>query len=319
MKLRIPLLSGVLFFSVGLSGAQEHVQIHGLLQLRAIGIIDTNIYEGYTHSTFYMRRGEISLSSTMLEDRFHWAVRLDPIALASRIVQDVYAEYRFDEAAKVRFGQFKYPQSLDGQWSSSKLSFVRRSLVGRIYGDKRDIGIQLTGSSPPIEYAVGVFNGNGRNVVDNNSEKDVAGRITLQATDWLRVGGSFYNGTFLYAANTPNSHNGDLDRFGGDARASWSGLTLQGEYMLGKDDAVKNRGWYVQAATVVVNQLTFAFRIDQFTQSTDLPDQRTTVFTVGGYYTLNDALRIDLNYLIVDDKRIQVNDNQILAQWQVSF
>lgn len=167
------------FTLIGRVVAQEQVQIHGLLQLRALGIVDTSIYDGYTQNTFYSRRGEIAVSSTMLEKKFRWEVRIDPIALSSKIVQDAYAEYSFLEEAKVRFGQFKYPQSLEGQWPSGKLDFIRRSILGRTYGDKRDIGVQLSGMGPFVDYAVGLINGNGRNTVDNNSQKDIAGRVTL--------------------------------------------------------------------------------------------------------------------------------------------
>jgi hypothetical protein len=301
------------------SRAQEDLQIKGLLQARVLIVADTSIYEGYDQTTFYLRRGEVTFNSTMLEKKLRWEIRIDPIALSSRIVQDAFVEYKFAEEARIHLGQFKYPQSLDGQYPTSKLDFIRRSLVGRIYGDKRDIGVQFSGTASQLEYAVGVFNGNGRNLVDNNEEKDLAARVTFHPTDWLSVGGSWYEGTFLYDAGMVTAHNGDLRRLGGDVRASLCNLNIQSEYMVGTDDNRKSRGWYVQTVYSILESIELAGRLEQFDPDTRIADQEIRVFTLGGTYLLSDAVSVSVNYLVVDDESTPKNANQLIAQWQVSF
>lgn len=295
---------------------QESVQVHGLLQLRVVGIVDTNIHEGFVRNSFYIRRGEIAVSSAFLEKKLRWEIRIDPIALTGKIVQDAYGEYSFSDAANVKLGQFKYPQSLEGLWSSAKLDFIHRSLLGQTYGDKRDIGVQLGGITSILDYAVGIFNGSGRNMVDNNSQKDVAGRVTFHAAEGLNVGGSFYEGMFQYAA--PLAHNGKLVRFGGDLRFEWHGWTIQGEYMAGKDDAIKSRGWYAQASCLLAD-VKPGLRVEQFTPDIHGTNNRTTVLTLGVAYILDQTVSLALNALLVDDKRPATNANQLVAQGQVTF
>ncbi|HLT39913.1 MAG TPA: MFS transporter [Enhygromyxa sp.] len=80
----------------------------------------------------------------------------------------------------VRVGQFKRPFSRPFIAFASQLSMIERPLtVGpSVFGDDADIGVMLhNGSSGRFEYAVGVFNGTGPNVVPDQVHPLVAARV----------------------------------------------------------------------------------------------------------------------------------------------
>jgi phosphate-selective porin len=73
---------------------------------------------------------------------------------------------------EVRLGQFKIPLTMEGFGSSGKLDFAERSLMGRTFGDQRDIGLMvLSDKVPYVEYELALVNGAGKNVYDNSPQK----------------------------------------------------------------------------------------------------------------------------------------------------
>lgn len=85
---------------------------------------------------------------------------------------DAYAEAVFMPSA-LRFGQFKEPFSLEWQSGDKSQFFAERSM-GLSLGPMRDIGIMLHGSlfRDTINYAAGVFNGDGDDGATSGAEED---------------------------------------------------------------------------------------------------------------------------------------------------
>ena len=80
----------------------------------------------------------------------------------------------------LRVGQVKRPFSRPVITPARHLSMIDRPLtVGpNVFGDNADIGVMLhNGTSRPFEYAVGVFNGTGPNVMPNKAHPLVAVRV----------------------------------------------------------------------------------------------------------------------------------------------
>jgi phosphate-selective porin OprO and OprP len=85
---------------------------------------------------------------------------------------DAYAEAVFIPSA-LRFGQFKEPYSLEWQ-SVDKAQFFAERSMGYYLGPVRDVGIMLHGSlfQGTINYAVGLFNGDGDDGAASGAEED---------------------------------------------------------------------------------------------------------------------------------------------------
>lgn len=81
--------------------------------------------------------------------------------------------------AQVRIGLFKEPFSSEALRATLYLNFIERSIPIRNYCQIWDIGIMVYGHVPSthLVYAVGIFNGNGKEL-DNNSNKELVGRLS---------------------------------------------------------------------------------------------------------------------------------------------
>src|SRR3984957_5990168 len=75
----------------------------------------------------------------------------------------------------------------------------------------RDIGIQVNGSIIKIrdyhllDYTLQVLNGAGINTLDNNSYKDIDGRLVFHPLKVLSLGGSYYHGVDVFTSSLTKS------------------------------------------------------------------------------------------------------------------
>lgn len=96
-------------------------------------------------------------------------------------IVDAYAEYKFNNAAKVRVGKFKSPIGLEQLQSDPDTLFTERGYAASLT-PTRDVGIQVAGEILPdtLEYQLGVFNGAadlGNIDGDLDDKKDFAARV----------------------------------------------------------------------------------------------------------------------------------------------
>lgn len=97
---------------------------------------------------------------------------------------DAYTEYKFNNAAKVRFGKFKSPIGLEQLQSDPDTLFTERGYVASLI-PQRDIGLQIAGEAITdiLEYQAGIFNGgvdNGNTDGDNDGKKDFVARLFVK-------------------------------------------------------------------------------------------------------------------------------------------
>jgi phosphate-selective porin OprO/OprP len=95
-------------------------------------------------------------------------------------LKDAYLDLRFFPELRFRAGQFKVPSSLEELTSSRFIDFVERSMVNEL-APARDRGVMLYGDllGGAVSYALGGFNGTGEDANDNNSDKDLAARLSF--------------------------------------------------------------------------------------------------------------------------------------------
>jgi hypothetical protein len=116
------------------------------------------------------------------------------------ILRDLWIGVRPADWLGVRIGQFKKPFSRIELTSYGKLPLIRRGISNRYlvehlgYGD-RDLGLMLEGRLVPdvrLDYAVGVFNGRGRNrpELSRDGSMDLAARLEARPAKWISLGAS---------------------------------------------------------------------------------------------------------------------------------
>lgn len=165
-------------------------------------------------SVFETRRVRFSLEAE-IDD---WITgKLEPdFALGKLSLKDAWINLGFDPRFELRIGQFKKPFSLIELTSSTKIPTIERGVRIRglaeafepvrradggqlltdfdgdpVFGEEyemldalgyvgHNIGIAVHGSFGRIGYELGVFNGNGPDARDDNSEKSAAARVTVR-------------------------------------------------------------------------------------------------------------------------------------------
>jgi phosphate-selective porin OprO and OprP len=118
---------------------------------------------------------------------------------------DAYVEAVFSPSA-LRFGQFKEPYSLEWQ-SADKAQFFAERSMGYYLGPIRDVGIMLHGSlfGDTINYAAGLFNGDGDDGAASGAEEDdpeAAARIVVspfRGSNFTRLKGIQFGASAAYA------------------------------------------------------------------------------------------------------------------------
>lgn len=110
--------------------------------------------------------------------------------------------------AQIRMGLFSKPFSLEALTSFLYLNFVERSMAIRNYCRSDDIGVMVYGKLPDyhLVYGVGVFNGRGKNL-DNNNNKELVGRLTYHA-----IRSVTYGRLYLGVSASTGKHKEDLSQ-----------------------------------------------------------------------------------------------------------
>ncbi len=198
----------------------------------------------------------------------------------SRPWRDAYVDYRQFSAARVQFGRFKLPFSLDENTGAGSQDFVNRSMAASALAPGRDRGVMFHGRlwRRTLSYEAGVFAHDGDNARARDDLSVPAGRTTairvstavggksgfhaavavasseVPATIWTVRGRTPLDETFFPAALWVQ---GARRRVGVEARWVGGPVSLQSEYIRlsqerlfqsvqgGALDPVLATGWYV--------------------------------------------------------------------------
>lgn len=143
-------------------------------------VIDRDFARSGAEDTFFIRQARIETSGTFFKD-FEYKVQVDfPTGSSSTsgTLQDAFVGWKKYKACSVRIGQFKEPFSQEETTTTRFIDFDERSVVNRLV-PARDIGIMLYGAfgNGIFDYETGIFNGQGRAVLDLNDDKEWALRL----------------------------------------------------------------------------------------------------------------------------------------------
>lgn len=144
----------------------------------------------------------------------------------------------------------------------------------------RDVGISLNGAFwsqeggyYTLSYAVGVFNGNGNNFVDNNRAKDIHARLVFQPLRQLKISLGAMNGYYKVPEGEPRPngghHHSDEDlscRQRVSAGVWYQSRTLfaRAENIYGITDGMHSNGFMAIVGGIIAPRLQLAARVDNF-------------------------------------------------------
>ena len=227
-------------------GGFEMPKISGFVQ----GMYQADLDEAgtLTGNTLRMRRVRLSVDGTLFKGLTY---KIQGDFSRSPMLVDAYVKYKPCNEFAIQIGQFKTPFSIESPINPVNLEIFDygeaiQGLVG--YKDVcgvgslgRDLGIMATGSLFPVKgeegikyhvvnYALGVFNGNGANQLDNNNRKDIVGRLEVHpGLKALTLSGSLYFGKYTKDDNVNCTRN----RWAAGAQYNDGKLVIRGEYISG--------------------------------------------------------------------------------------
>ncbi len=126
------------------------------VRFTASGVVDGDLAE----PVLELRRLRPGLRVSAFDNRLSAQVTLNTTPSALEVI-DAWAEYALTPSLRLRGGQTKQPFTAYRLRSFTELAFVDWALVTRAFGGERQLGFELhdRGSSLPVEFSVGVWNG----------------------------------------------------------------------------------------------------------------------------------------------------------------
>src|SRR6266852_7734347 len=222
---------------------------------------DVSAFEGRFGSTalkdrFRLRRARINLTGEFaenfdfkIEGDFEQSDGTSPSNRTDFSGTDIFVNWHQFQEAQIKVGQYKAPFGLEQLTPDTSIFTIERSLPTGAITPERQMGIQLWGKpftsiwpeqKDLLTYYAGIFNGNGRNVNNNDNNNFMyVGRLELQPFKGkllgqeasLKLGGDLLNSRDDAGTNIAPSGNllvnsdGSLSSFvlpGADERTAWS-------------------------------------------------------------------------------------------------
>ena len=323
LRTRMSLSPALMLLGASILSAQvtyPNVKFAGRLQVQFYAL-DNSDYQatGRVTSNFFLRRARIQVSGNISENV---SLMIQPDFAGGRTisnnrggvrVRDAYIDVRLTKAeAKtsftVRMGQEKRPYSRWELTSSNNLVSIERGAgqgllqvaTNDLFGGagflSHDVGAAFLvnhklGDARAFTFQAGVYNGQGESANDVNGKKSFGVRGTVDVTQKLSVGGSFFSHDAIQGTDSSFTN----QAFGVDA--AWNkpgeqGLYVLAEYLDGEANNVTKdpmRGISILGAYNIRMKSPTAWlyaiepmaRFDQADPNTDVNDNASTLFTAG--------------------------------------
>lgn len=313
--------------------AAKKISLSGYTQIRYQSLRETGKIDG-----FDIRRARLDVKGVISP---YWSYRVQFDLAGTPKLIDAYAELKLNDYFNFTIGQAKIPFSIENLASSYKLDLIDRSQVvealvarGKDVGGNqngRDIGVQLGGTilkvkdRPVVDYRLGIFNGKGVNVADDNNDKDYAARLILHPVSGLDISGALYNGTRFVPAvttgtNPTPSKNVNRDRYGFDLSYTLKNLTLSSEYIHGKDDQTNREGYYVKAGYYLLPKIfQLVAKYDFYDSDLSKVSNASTWYVFGANYFFTSNALLQVNYTVKQEQGTSIDNNFTSLQFQINF
>jgi len=260
-------------------------------------------------NAFDIRRARISLKGD-LNPNFDYTLQVE--FAGSPKILDAYIRYKVARQFNIQAGEFKIPFSMENAYSPTALETSENAMaISRLcnYSDisgtasnGRDVGVALYGGFWKkegyniLDYNVGVFNGNGINVKDNNKAKDFSGRLTVNPTRHLSLSGSYYYGTFGKQEETTHNRR----RVAAGIRWEDQRLLVRSEYIYGRTAGMNSEGVYAVAGYFVHPKWQPVLKYDYFRLDKSDVKTKDNYYLVGLNYYPFAFMRLQANYTYKD-------------------
>jgi len=314
----------------------EGVNLFGFFQPK----YEYNFMENDDTNSFGFNRARLGVMGNIPYDFSYYVVlEASPFMDGESVhLLDAFVTYNRFDFAKMTFGAFKTPISLEWNTACHKLHTINRSkVVDELVNPGRDMGFMMLGGadSTLFSYSVAITNGTGLLHKDDNSSKDYAARVVMNPHEYIKVGASAKYGECKNEDATLKDD--ERTRYGADVQVSLGNFLFQGEYIYGKDKGSYSvgGGCGAEAETVIGNierDGAFAMamyrtnsnfqpviKFEYFDPNKDMPDDHEYITTFGLNYFFNDWTKVQFNYVYAAEKGTEIDNDQVMLQFTVKF
>lgn len=311
-------------------GTAPKVKIFGYLQTQY-----DYTFNDINENTLKFKRARIGVRGNIDNDfSYYFMLEASPFigGVGSAYLMDAFVTYHKYNWAKISAGSFKQPFGLEVNTPCNNLTTIDRSIVSdQLVAPQRDFGLIILGGNKytKFNYAVALMNGRGLNVVDNNSKKDIIGRVSYKLFDFMTIGGSFRYGY-------PNNNDDTRTTYGAEMALKLNNFKIQGEYIYDEGDynraagggcgsepvelGEKRDGAYIMVSYDTKWKVQPVFKYEYFDPNIDVKKiGYQEMMTIGANYFINDKVRIQLNYQAHIETYINVDNDMLLAQIQIKW
>lgn len=273
-------------------------------------------------SSITVKRARLKVSGALAKN-LTYAMQVE---FASPKVLDFYFNYQPWHQFGVKAGMFKLPFTIENTVYSPLIveaieaPVALAKLVGfnDVCGMKntgRDLGINFQGGFFPkgerliLNYDLGVFNGNGVSVTDNNKRKDINARLIVKPLRSLQLSGAYYWGSYGTENFTRNRWN---------AAACWDNhLILRGEVIGGTTgmanseglvENVNSLGYYIIGGWHLPKHIDVVARYDGWQTNMKDKDTRLQDGVIGLAWNLP-HFRAQANYIFTNYYGVKPNNH----------
>ena len=316
--------------------SEDGVNVFGFLQAQ----YDYNLFDN-PESNFGFNRSRIGVMGNIPYD-FSYYVILETSPFKKdgpkAYLLDAFITYSRFSFAKVSMGSFKSPFGLELNTPCHSLHTINRSkVVNELTAPDRDMGLMLLGGSDTtlLRYSFAVMNGTGLLTKDIDTYKDVIGRVLIQPTSWMHLGGSFKMGKSI---NEDASLGGNTTkRFGAELEVDYANFLLQGEYIYGEDEgsymvgggcgsdpelvvgSVKRSGMFITALYKTPWNFEPVIKYENYNSDLDATNNLEQITTFGVNYFFNEWTRLQVNYEYAAEQSHEIKNDRLMVQLQVRF
>ena len=285
-------------------------------------------------NSFTFERARIGAQGAIPYDFSYYVVlELSPFISPNPYLLDAFISYNRFDWARVSVGSFKTPFGLETNTACNGLITVYRSTATlQMVAPFRDLGMVLMGGNENtfLTYQFAIMNGSGLGRFDNNTKKDIVGRLVVKPLEFLKIGASF-----RYGYPSLNNTKDARTTFGAELQAKYANFTLLGEYVMDEGDynrdlgggcsgnlielGEKRSGGYITAAYNFENiKLEPVFKFDFFDSGNSALYEESNM-TFGVNYYFNDWTRLQANYIYRSEQPAEIANDEFVLQLQVKF
>ena len=294
--------------SVPESYAKDPPRFDILIQTRADFPADNS-----RNDTFYLRKAEIGVKGN-IAPHVDFSLEFETTRPDSPI-RRTYLRLSHLPWLHLKLGMEKSPIGLNELSSTAQLPFVDRSEVSDRFSAAEEMGIHLESHWSQWLLQLSVTNGGRRLLQDNNTTKDVTGRIVWAPLQWLSFGTAFLQGK-------AGSEGSEHDRYNLELKLGSNLSGVQSEFFRARDGEILNSAFYLAGhwAFPVGNNLITHFqpviRYEHIGRSDRDRLNELRLLTVGFSLLLDEhRSKFQVNYL--KDFRTGSLKNELRAQYQV--